>query len=231
MTPASMPDFDINKDSYNAIAKLWCAERVAFHGREQVYLDTFLNGLLKPSHILDLGCGSGRPMAAHILAQGHRITGVDQAIKLLDVAREHFPHSTWIESSMEKFLQDESSSTRVAGIVCWDTLFHIERSTHEGLLQKIAEMLDDGGRLMLTCGGSEHPAFTDTMHGANFFYDSHTPEKTLEMLNRLGFNILLSEFMNVPTTGRDKGRYAIVACKRPPLTSRMPRTEESEQRA
>lgn len=226
-----MPDFDINKDSYNAIATQWCADRVAFYGREQDYVAAFLNGLLKPSHILDLGCGSGRPMAAHILAQGHKITGVDQAVKLLNVAREHFPHSTWIESSMEEYLRDESSPSRFAGIICWDALFHIERSTHEGLLQHMAELLDEGGRLMLTCGGSEQAAFTDTMHGATFFYDSHTPEKMLEILNRLGFNILLAEFMNIPTTGRDKGRYAIVACKRPLLTGRIPLTEETEQRA
>lgn len=227
-----MPDFDINKDSYNAIANQWCASRMAFYGREQVYLATFLDGLPKPAHILDLGCGSGRPMAAHVLDQGHRITGVDQADKLLDVAREHFPHSTWIESGIENFVQQASTSEqRYAGIVCWDTLFHIERSTHKKLLQGMADMLEEGGRLMLTCGGSEHAAFTDTMHGATFFYDSHTPEKMLEMLNHFGFNILLAEFMNIPTKGRDKGRYAIVACKRPPLSSRMPRKEANEQRA
>jgi hypothetical protein len=31
------------------------------------------------------------------------------------------------------------------------------------------------------------------------------------MLAELGFQPLIAEFMNEPTSGRDKGRYAIVA--------------------
>jgi hypothetical protein len=31
------------------------------------------------------------------------------------------------------------------------------------------------------------------------------------MLAELGFRPLIAEFMNEPTSGRDKGRYAIVA--------------------
>ncbi len=68
-----------------------------------------------------------------------------------------------------------------------------------------------GGRLMLTVGGSEHPAFTDRMFGAEFFYDSHPPEVELKLLRDLGFETLIAEFLNVPTNGRDKGRFAIVA--------------------
>jgi len=66
---------------------------------------------------------------------------------------------------------------------------------------------------MLTVGGSDHPAFTDSMFEQQFFYDSYPPQKVLEILGNLGFIILISEFMNKPTSGRDKGRYAIVAKK------------------
>lgn len=64
---------------------------------------------------------------------------------------------------------------------------------------------------MLTVGGFGHPAFTDTMFGETFFYDSFPPDKVLSMLAELGFKPLIAEFMNEPTSGRDKGRYAIVA--------------------
>ena len=52
------------------------------------------------------------------------------------------------------------------------------------------------------------------MLGESFFYDSHPPEILLRMLYDLGFESLVSEFMNLPTGGRDKGRYAVVARKR-----------------
>ena len=66
---------------------------------------------------------------------------------------------------------------------------------------------------MMTCGGSASsvPAFTDTMYGQEFFYDSHSPDQVLRMLATLGFKSVLSGFTNLPTGGRDKGRYALVA--------------------
>lgn len=66
----------------------------------------------------------------------------------------------------------------------------------------------------ISVGGSEHPAFTDTMFGETFFYDSHPPERVIEILDSLGFERLVAEFLNPPTSGRDKVRFAIVAAKR-----------------
>ena len=197
----------MNRKNYNAIATSWDAARHTFYGRERDYLDIFLEGLPAPSRILDLGCGTGRPMAEYILSRGHYVTGVDQASKLLELALRRFPQGQWIESRIEDFLSTE----HFAGVVCWDTLFHIERSLHGVVISRLAKMLCADGRLMLTLGGSDHPPFTDTMFGERFFYYSHPPEKAPSILSQLGFNPLVSEFMNEPTAGRDKGRYAIVA--------------------
>ncbi len=37
----------------------------------------FLAYLPAQAKILDLGCGSGRPIAAYLLQHGHQLTGVD----------------------------------------------------------------------------------------------------------------------------------------------------------
>jgi 2-polyprenyl-3-methyl-5-hydroxy-6-metoxy-1,4-benzoquinol methylase len=197
----------VNRDSYNKIAGPWDAARKSFYGRERDYLDAFLNGLAPGSHILDLGCGTGRPMAEYLLGRGYQVTGVDQAAKLLELASARLPQGTWIESRIEDFRSAEPFD----GVICWDALFHIERTHHHRLLTRMATMLCPGGRLMLTVGGSAHPAFTDTMFGETFFYDSHPPDTVLSLLRQLGFEPLIAEFLNPPTSGRDKGRYAVVA--------------------
>jgi SAM-dependent methyltransferase len=196
----------MNREAYNRIASEWDRARLAFYGREREYLDALLEGLPQRSAILDLGCGTGRPIVEYLLACGHRVTGVDQAAQLLAIARARFPEATWIESRLEDYTIPDG----YAAIVCWDTLFHLERSVHAQLLARMAMSLDPGGRIMLTVGGSEHRAFTDTMFGETFFYDSHLPSRVLVMLDELGFEPLIAEFMNAPTSGRDKGRYAIV---------------------
>lgn len=200
----------MNRLAYNRIAAVWDGARQSFCGREQVYLDTLLADLSPPAAVLDLGCGSGRPLAQYVLGRGHRLTGVDQAAAMLAYARQRLPQGEWIEARIE----DYRTQARYAAILCWDVLFHIERCRHASLLERMAGWLQPGGRLMLTVGGSEHPAFTDTMFGERFFYDSHPPQRVLELLDASGFEPLLAEFMNRPTSGRDKGRFAIVARRR-----------------
>ncbi len=197
----------MNRDSYNAIAAAWDGARSEFSGREREYAEQFLDGLPVPSSLLDLGCGTGRPIAEYLLERRHRVTGVDQSREMLEIARIRLPSGIWIEQAIEEF----ESAERFDGIVCWDAMFHIERSWHELLSLRMAGLLVEGGRLMLTFGGSENPAFTDTMFGETFFYDSHPPEVELDLLRAAGFEFLVSEFMNEPTGGRDKGRYAVVA--------------------
>ena len=200
----------INRDSYDAIASQWAAARTDFYGREQAYLDAFLEGLPAPAELLDLGCGSGRPMAEYLLSRGHQLTGVDQSVAMLTLARTRFPAARWIESTIEDYAGDEHFD----GILCWDALFHIDRAQHQRLLTRFAGLLRDAGRLMLTAGGSAHPAFTDSMFGHQFHYDSHPPETLLGLLDAAGFDLIVHEFMNLPTGARDKGRVAIVAKKR-----------------
>src|SRR5688572_12015106 len=185
----------MNRASYNAIASSWDAARTAFYGREQAYVDALLDGLPVPSEVLDLGCGTGRPIAEHVLARGHRVTGVDQAEALLAIARARLPAASWIHAAIEDF----QSPRRFDALVFWDALFHIERTRHAELFTRCAAWLKPGGRLMVTFGGSDHPAFTDTMFGATFSYDSHPPATALALLARAGFRLLISELMNPPT--------------------------------
>jgi SAM-dependent methyltransferase len=197
----------LNRNSYNEIAHEWTAARAGFYGREREYLDMLLFGLAQGSSILDLGCGTGRPMAEYVISRGYRVVGIDQAESLLAQARAAFPHEEWVPSSIEAYaFQHDYSSA-----IFWDSLFHIERTRHAPILQRVVGGLPVGGRLMLTVGGSEHPPFTDVMFGQEFFYDSNSPGETEWILRDLGCRVLLGELMNQPTGGRDKGRYALVA--------------------
>ena len=187
---------------------------MSFVGNERRYLDALLEGLTAPARILDLGCGTGRPITEYVMARGHRVTGVDQSNGLLTMARERFPKVEWVNSRIEDFDFAARGEGSYHGAIAWDSLFHIERERHEGILASVHRALAPGGRLMLTAGGSENqPAFTDTMFGREFFYDSHSPERLAALLEELGFEIIVNEFMNLPTSSRDKGRIAIVARK------------------
>jgi SAM-dependent methyltransferase len=205
----------LNRDSYDRIAARWDAARSAFHGREAAYLDLVLRGAPAHAMVLDLGCGTGRPMAEAVLARGHRVVGVDQSRGLLARAAQRFPDATWIEADIASpDLASRLPTGSYAAALCWDALFHLPRALHEPLAARVAALLAPRGRLTITAGGStHHPAFTDTMFDATFFYDSHPPDETVAMLERAGFRTILVEVMNEPDGKRDKGRIAVVAEK------------------
>jgi 2-polyprenyl-3-methyl-5-hydroxy-6-metoxy-1,4-benzoquinol methylase len=199
----------MNRNAYNKIVEKFSAVRTQFHGREAEYLALLLEDLPQGATVLDLGCGTGIPMAQAVIAAGYTVVGVDQAEKLLDLAKATFPTQVWLLASMESYGFDH----QYHGVIIWDSLFHLERSSHEPILRQAIAGLPMGGRLMLTIGGSEHPAFTDVMFGETFFYDSHAPETMAAILTGLDCRILVDEFMNKPTTGRNKGRCVFVVEK------------------
>ena len=157
--------------------------------------------------IVDLGCGTGQPMAAWFIDHGLHVTGIDQSNEMLDLARQAFPQARWLQHSLPELELAE----RFNAIVLWDALFHLPRSDHRLLLAHIHGHLLPGGRLMLTSGGSADSAFTDTLFEHQFFYDSLPPDTLQSVLKEIGFHIELMEVIDPPTTGRDKGRIAIVA--------------------
>ncbi len=199
----------MNRNAYNRIAAQWDAVRRHCHGREQDYLDAVLAATSPGDRILDLGCGTGRPMAEYLVAHGRRVCGVDQSEAMLDIAKQNLPDQQWIHAALEDF---EPEPGYQAALI-WDALFHIPRKEHAAILARTVKGLPVGGRLMITVGGSAHPAFTDFMFGEEFFYDSHTPEETSSLLQQLGCRVIIAEYMNIPDGKRDKGRHAFVVEK------------------
>ncbi|WP_216900566.1 methyltransferase domain-containing protein [Synechococcus sp. CCY 9618] len=204
--PGGLP---MNRTAYNSIATQWDTARSGFYGRERDYIEAVLSAAPPGSTLLDLGCGTGRPMAEHIVSRGRRVLGVDQSEAMLAIARRRLPREQWRLSAMETY----RPAAGFQGALIWDALFHLPRTLHEPILHRVVDALPSGGRLMLSVGGSAQPPFTDVMFGQEFSYDSHTPQQTELILRGLGCRIILAEVMNKPDGKRDKGRDAIIAEK------------------
>jgi cyclopropane fatty-acyl-phospholipid synthase-like methyltransferase len=196
-----------NRESYDAVAEQWDRARVQLSGAEERLFAMLLEHLRPDDEVLDLGCGTGRPVAERILRDGFRVVGIDQSERMLALARQRFPAATWIAAAIETFVPQR----RFAAAVAWDSLFHVPREHHLQIFGRVRDALRRDGCFALTVGGSEHPPFTDTMFGESFFYDSYPPDRAIALLEQSGFSVIDSEFLNLPTGGRDKGRFAILA--------------------
>ena len=193
---------------YDEIAGRFHAVRTELQSKEAEYLSLLLDPLAGGSKVLDLGCGTGQPIATHIAARGHQVVGVDGSDAMLALARTRLPGHRWIHDRIERVEFDETFDA----VVCWDSLFHLPRTDHEPVIRRIHRWLAPGGRLMVSSGGMvEAEGFTDTMFGQEFYYDSLPPDRMVAMIEETGFSIVRAEMCNPPDGDRDKGKWATVA--------------------
>lgn len=197
---------------YDAIAGQFHAVRSGFRPRETDYLSLLLEPLGKGCRILDLGCGTGHPIASYLDALGHHVTGVDGSEAMLTIARETLSEHRWIHAKMEEIEFTESFHA----VVCWDALFHLPRRFYQPIIEKIHRWLVPGGRFMVSSGVlvDGHPdGFTDTMFGHEFYYGSLSPDEMVAAVEATGFQILLAEICTPPDNASDKGKWATIAEK------------------
>ncbi len=202
------------QNSYDQIAGQW---HTNFRGQVYVdrvlgYVDKILKGLPPETKILDLGCGTGNPIAKHIIQKGFRLVGVDQSEKMLEIAKTVVPEAQLIHADMESVQFND----KFGAIVAWDSIFHVERKNHSAIFHKLSNSLEIGGRLFLSAGGSDPVSddpsaegFTSEMFGHIFYYSGYAPDVTRKLLVAEGFEIEVWE-VDDPSS---RGHIAVIARK------------------
>ena len=88
------------QNSYDLIADEWHENSIhdARVARTLSYVDRLLDGLPPRATVLDLGCGTGNPIARHIIDRGFHVVGGDQSQKMLAIAQRVIPEADAAES-------------------------------------------------------------------------------------------------------------------------------------
>ena len=90
------------QNPYDRIAEQWHSN---FRGQTYVervlgYVDKILDRLPSGAKVLDLGCGTGSPVAKYIVQRGYGVTGVDQSKEMLRIAKQVVPEAELIHADM-----------------------------------------------------------------------------------------------------------------------------------
>jgi 2-polyprenyl-3-methyl-5-hydroxy-6-metoxy-1,4-benzoquinol methylase len=188
--------------SYNKIADQWNAARISAF--DPKYIDLLLEHLADKAEILDAGCGAGMPIARYLVDRGCSVFGIDASEAMLEIAKQQVPEARFVLGDM---LVHESKE-RYTGIVAWDSIFHIPRVQHLNIFQKFHQWLLPNGALLLSLGGSMWEGISE-MFGHEFFYSGFAPNESLRLLEKAGFEILLSEIDDPSHQG-----HIAVLCKK-----------------
>ena len=181
-----MPSFreihDRTLEVYEKQAGAWSRHRPrAFI--EKPWVDRFVAAIPPQSSILDVGCGSGEPIAAYLRERGCSVTGVDGSSAMLDIARSRFTDAEWIEMDMRAL----TLANQFHGIVAWDSFFHLDPDEQRSVLQRFCAHLHPGGALLLTVG-HEAGEVLGTVEGDRVYHSSLDPDEYRQILSSAGFS-------------------------------------------
>ncbi|MFF5173421.1 class I SAM-dependent methyltransferase [Micromonospora sp. NPDC000089] len=110
---------------------------------EQPVVRAILDGL-PPGRALDAACGTGRH-AAHLIARGHTVVGVDSSPAMLDRARVNVPEAGFVVGDLRRLPVPDGA---VDLVVCGLALAHVAELAP--VLAEFARVLRPGGHLVVS---------------------------------------------------------------------------------
>jgi SAM-dependent methyltransferase len=171
-------------DLYQRRAREWDEAR----GRnlfERGWLDRFTALLPPGGSVLDMGCGSGEPIAHHLIASQFAVTGVDSAPAMIDLCRSRFPSATWLVADMREL----ALGRRFDGLLAWDSFFHLRPEHQRAMFPVFAAHAAARAALMFTSGPSFGEAI-GTFEGEPLYHGSLDPAEYRALLDEQGFDVV-----------------------------------------
>jgi len=198
------------RKSYNIIAKNYERDRNQFNNGR--YLER-LNSLIFPcSSILDIGCGTGKPIDQYLVSKGHKVTGIDISEEMIKLAENNVPDACYQLMNMSDLKYNQFS---VDVIVSFYAIFHTVRESHALLFKKMRSFLKSNGLLLVTMGSSDRKLKVENYYDVPMYWSQFKPRANRNIIEGAGFEILLDE---IDDSGNQHHQIVLAKAKRDPAS-------------
>lgn len=180
---------------YERHADAWDTARRTELVIERAWMERLLELIPVGGSILDIGCGSGQPIARFLIERGYRLTGVDSSATLIARCKERFPDHEWLVGDMRSL----SLGRPFQGLIAWNSFFHLDQDSQRAMFPIFREHAGPGAPLLLTTG-PEAGELIGSFAGEPLYHASLSPAEYRELLTDNGFEVI-AHMANDPTCG------------------------------
>jgi len=170
--------------TYDKIAR-WFSENRDTTLMEKNYLDDLAARLPARGTVLDLGCGTGKPIFEYLAGKNYHVTGVDASRPMLDIAHANFPQGEFILQDMRQL----SLHRKFDAIIAWHSFFHLPAADQPAMFGLFERHITPGGILLFTSGTERGEAW-GMNGGENLFHASLDTGEYENLLTQHRFHIL-----------------------------------------
>jgi SAM-dependent methyltransferase len=154
---------------------------------ERPYLEKATALAPPPAQVLDVGCGSGEPLARYFVENGYRVTGIDVVSEMLEMCRARFPDTTWRQIDMRRLDIPE----RFEIVIARDSFFHLKPDDQRRMFATFRNHTAPGGVLVFTSGLTEGEAIGGDLFGDALYHASLDTREYARLLDRHGYDVVL----------------------------------------
>lgn len=173
--------------TYERVGADWAQQRNATL-MEKPWLDRLMAASSRHDgapRLLDLGCGSGRPIGSYLAERGARMTGVDATDVMTGLYGQIVPGAEVIRADMRGLALDRQFD----GILAWDSFFHLSADDQRAMFSVFAAQAAPRAALMFTSGHIAGEAIGE-VGGAPIYHASLDEEEYRFLLTGNGFRVL-----------------------------------------
>lgn len=168
---------------YRRHARAWAAAR-GTELSERAWIDRFAALLDAGATVLDIGCGSGEPIAVSLVGRGHHVVAIDSSPEMIGLFRANLPDEVAEVADMRSLRLDRA----FGGLIAWDSFFHLAPDQQRLMFPVFRDHALAGAPLLFTSG----PAYGEaigTLEGEPLYHASLGPDEYRLLLGENGFDV------------------------------------------
>lgn len=153
---------------------------------EKKYLDLIVSKIPVGGAILDLGCGTGEPIAKFFIEKGFQLIGVDESANMIALCQKRFPNATWMVGDMREI----NLPQQFDAILAWHSFFHLDHDSQRMMFKIFEKHLKPSGILAFTSGEEEGEVWGDN-GGEQLYHASLSTQEYEKLLRENSFKVLM----------------------------------------